>query len=137
MLRTSPMPMLWNESSMKFWIAVNIDATRSGSLSEGRLREMWTRGVPPEAVRYMCLTVRRNGCGSLATPPRRVGAINSFGGYYPPRYRQTRRSRAMVRSVDCTSWTDGVQGQLCAGALCECDIPSRYPPKPMPHVRTG
>src|SRR5438552_4590095 len=69
MLRTSPWPMLWKESSMKFWSAVNMDATRSGSLSEGRVRERWTRGVPPESVRYTCSTVRRSGCGSSTTPP--------------------------------------------------------------------
>src|ERR1700704_4465367 len=71
------MPMLWKESSMKFWIAANMDATRSGSLSsEAEGLERCTSGNPPTSVRYTCSIVRCKD-GQPATRLPRVERINS------------------------------------------------------------
>src|SRR5207245_2906532 len=83
-LRTSPAPSEWNASSMKFWIAANIEAMRSGSLSE-LSRDKWTRGVPPASVRYTCSMIRWSGCGIPATGAGGRARTNSFAGHYPPR----------------------------------------------------
>src|SRR5437867_13191805 len=59
MLLTSPAPIEWNESSMKFWTAVNIAAMISGSPSI-RDRDSVTSGIPPMYVRYTCSITRRS-----------------------------------------------------------------------------